>query len=46
MYVKDNMVSSPVTIRPEQSVSEAVDLMSENNLHRLPVVDGNGKLVG
>ena len=46
MYVKDNMVSSPITIRPEQSVSEAVDLMSENGLHRLPVVDGGGKLVG
>ncbi|MBR4469955.1 MAG: CBS domain-containing protein [Erysipelotrichaceae bacterium] len=46
MYVKDYMVSSPITLRPEQSVSEAVDVMDENNLHRLPVVDGNGKLVG
>ena len=46
MYVKDNMVSSPITLRPEQSVSEAVDIMSENELHRLPVVDGEGKLVG
>ena len=46
MYVKDNMVSGPITIGPDQSVSEAIDLMSENGLHRLPVVDGNGKLVG
>ncbi len=46
MYVKDNMVSSPITLRPQQSVSEAVDIMSENDLHRLPVVDENGKLVG
>jgi len=46
MYVKDNMVPSPITIHPEQSVSEAIDLMSENKLHRLPVVDGNNTLVG
>lgn len=46
MYVKDNMVPSPIVIGPNQSVSEAIDLMSENKLHRLPVVDGAGKLVG
>ena len=40
------MVSSPITLRPQQSVSEAVDIMSENDLHRLPVVDENGKPVG
>lgn len=46
MYVKDNMVENPITIGPNASVSEAVDLMSENDLHRLPVVDDTGKLVG
>ena len=46
MYVKDNMVPSPITIHPEQSVSEAIDLMSENKLHRLPVVDRDNTLVG
>ncbi len=46
MYVKDNMIPSPITIRPDQSVSEAVDLMSENKLHRLPVVDDQEKLIG
>lgn len=46
MYVKDNMVPSPIVIGPNQSVSEAIELMSENKLHRLPVVDGAGKLVG
>ncbi len=46
MYVKDNMVPSPITIGPNQSVSEAIDIMSENKLHRLPVVDGSNKLVG
>ena len=46
MYVKDHMVPSPIVIGPNQSVSEALDIMSENELHRLPVVDGQGKLVG
>ena len=46
MYVKDNMIAHPITLKPDQSVSEAVDLMSENSLHRLPVVDDNGKLLG
>lgn len=46
MYVKDNMVPSPITIGPDSSVSEAIDLMSQNELHRLPVVDAENKLVG
>ncbi|MBR3264535.1 MAG: CBS domain-containing protein [Erysipelotrichaceae bacterium] len=46
MYVKDNMVSGPIVIGPNQSVSQALDIMSENKLHRLPVVDGSGRLVG
>ena len=46
MYVKDNMIPDPITIRPEQSVSEAIDLMSENRLHRLPVVNEDNRLVG
>ena len=46
MYVKDNMVKDPVTIGPDRSVSEALDMMSENGLHRIPVVDGKNKLLG
>lgn len=46
MYVKDNMTYNPITIGPNNSISEALDIMSENNLHRLPVVDGKGKLIG
>ncbi|MBO4918613.1 MAG: CBS domain-containing protein [Erysipelotrichaceae bacterium] len=46
MYVKDNMIPGPITIKADQSVSEAVDLMSENKLHRLPVIDDQGKLIG
>jgi acetoin utilization protein AcuB len=46
MYVKDNMVSNPTCIGKDQSVSEAIDMMSENELHRIPVVDENNKLIG
>lgn len=46
MYVKDNMIKDPITLTGDQSVSEAVDLMSDNGLHRLPVVDQDNKLIG
>jgi CBS domain-containing protein len=34
-----------VTISPEKTIVDAVHIMKKNNLHRLPVIDGN-KLVG
>lgn len=45
MYVKNRMTKNPICIDVNSKISEAVDLMSEKNLHRLPVVK-NGKLVG
>ena len=46
MYVKDNMVRNPYTIGLNQSVSEALDIMSASKVERLPVVDQKGKLLG
>ena len=46
MYVKDNMTRNPYTVGLNQSVSEALDIMSASNIHRLPVVDQKGKLLG
>ena len=46
MYVKDKMTIDPITINLDASVTEAIELLGENKLHRLPVVDGNGKLAG
>ncbi len=40
MYVKDFMTENPVVISPEASVSDAFALMKENNVRRLPVVEG------
>lgn len=45
MYVKNKMTKDPICIDINSKISEAVDLMSEKNLHRLPVVNGK-KLVG
>ena len=45
MYVKNRMSVDPKTIRPEQSISEVLDVMHEFDIHRLPVVV-EGKLVG
>jgi acetoin utilization protein AcuB len=46
MLVKDRMTAAPVTINPELSVTDALRLMNERKIRRLPVLDGAGKLVG
>jgi CBS domain-containing protein len=40
------MTRNPVTIAPEKSLRDAAQLMHERSIHRLPVLDGSGKLVG
>jgi CBS domain-containing protein len=44
--VQDIMTPHPVTITPEQSVAEAARAMRDRHIHRLPVVDDRGNLVG
>jgi len=46
MFVKEHMTQDPVTITPEISVPEALHLMREKQVRRLPILDRNGKLVG
>jgi acetoin utilization protein AcuB len=43
--VREWMTTSPVTITPKTSLSEAHRLMKQKKVRRLPVVD-NGRLVG
>jgi acetoin utilization protein AcuB len=45
MYVKNRMTANPYTISQDAPINDAVQLMGEKNLRRLPVVDG-GKVVG
>lgn len=46
MYVKDNMTKNPYTVSMDKSISEVLDIMSAAKIHRLPVVDKTGKLLG
>jgi CBS domain-containing protein len=44
--VKDVMSESPITITPDKPLSEAARLMHERSVHRLPVVDDSGRVIG
>jgi IMP dehydrogenase len=43
---ESGMIVDPVTMTPDQRVSEALDAMSRYRISGLPVVDKGGKLVG
>jgi acetoin utilization protein AcuB len=45
MYVKNRMTVNPVSIHPDQTISEVLDLMHDHSIHRLPVIE-RGRLVG
>jgi CBS domain-containing protein len=40
------MTQPPVTVGPDASISQAARLMEDHRVKRLPVVDGEGRLVG
>lgn len=44
--VGDHMSSPPIVVRRKAHVGEAAALMLAKNIHRLPVVDDEGKLIG
>ncbi|WP_026840777.1 CBS domain-containing protein [Citrifermentans bremense] len=46
MLVRDRMTPNPITITPDISVTEALRLMGDKKIRRLPVVERTGKLVG
>lgn len=45
-HVKDFMTKEVITTEPDAKISQIIDLMKIKNIHRLPVIDANGKLVG
>lgn len=45
MLVRNHMTANPVTITPRTTIAEALELMRENKVRRLPVMD-RGRLVG
>ncbi len=44
-YARDIM-SAPISVKPDDEVQKAIDLMLNNNLYEVPVVDEDGKVVG
>ena len=46
MLVKFRMTPDPIVVRPDVSLAEALDQMRQAGVHRFPVVDARGKLVG
>jgi acetoin utilization protein AcuB len=46
MLIKERMTRSPITAPPEMPIQEALKLMRERGIRRLPVVDKKGKLIG
>ncbi|MDD2467391.1 MAG: CBS domain-containing protein [Desulfobulbus sp.] len=46
MFIYDHMTPSPITVTPEQTVAEVVEILEQYNIRHLPVVDGQGSLLG
>jgi acetoin utilization protein AcuB len=46
MFVSNLMTRNPVMVQPDTPVTEAQVLMRREHVHRLPVVDKDGKLTG
>lgn len=44
--VGEVMSADPVTIAPDRPIREAAQLMHERSIHRLPVLDASGKVIG
>jgi len=46
MLVRDRMSKHPITITADVPIDEALKMMRDNKVRRLPVVDKDGRLVG
>jgi CBS-domain-containing membrane protein len=46
LTVRDAMTADPVTVSPETTIEEAATLMVDKSFHTLPVLGGEGNLVG
>jgi len=44
--VESNIIRDVIVVRPDSTVSEAIGIMVQKNIHGLPVVENGNKLVG
>jgi len=45
-FVRDAMTSPAITLPPTATIAEAAERMHRDHIHRLPILDDAGKLVG
>ena len=43
---ESGMVVNPITVRPDQTLAEALELMTANRISGIPVVERSGRLAG
>jgi len=43
---ESGMVVNPITMRPDQTLAEALELMAANKISGIPIVEASGKLAG
>ena len=46
MLVRERMTPNPITIGPDNTVPDALRIMRERKVRRLPVLDAAGRLAG
>jgi len=46
LFVRDVMTPNPITVEEDVSFQDALKLIRDKGIRRLPVVDGEGRLVG
>ena len=46
MLIRELMIPKPAVLNPQTTMPDALNLMHEQNVHRMPVVDNHGNLVG
>jgi acetoin utilization protein AcuB len=46
LHVRDIMTRNPITVKPDDTVERAAELMLEHTVSGMPVVDDTGRLVG
>ncbi|MGA2082283.1 MAG: CBS domain-containing protein [Holophaga sp.] len=46
MLIRELMIPKPAVLLPHMTMPDALKIMKENNVHRMPVVDVSGTLVG
>jgi CBS domain-containing protein len=44
--IRELMSTNLISIKPDNTISDAIGLLHGNNIRRLPVIDNDGKMVG